>query len=158
MVSVLLWKWGAWCTATTSQGAPTLLQLFKRYISQEQYICKKRFAKFYLSPNHPIFAPSILFERSQSECFLLNLVPMQISLTVNGTGGLATQPKTSKQTKLWKVYLHLLHFLLTGFWKEKSNIISGLSNRNSSEKNICQGLLTTVLLLWLFFILQLQKS
>ena len=133
------------------------LQLYSNS-SKDIFLKNNIFAKFYLSQNHPIFAPSILFERSQSECFLLNLVPMQISLTVNGTGGLATQPKTSKQTKLWKVYLHLLHFLLTGFWKEKSNIISGLSNRNSSEKNICQGLLTTVLLLWLFFILQLQKS
>ena len=68
----------------------------------------------------------ILFGGSQSECFFVEF-GLQITFPVNRMEGLPTQPKTSKQTKLSKVYLHLLHFPLAGFLKEKANV-SELSN------------------------------
>ena len=106
-----------------------------KYIAGEEYmqvVCKS------LHLSCPVFVHLIFSKKKSIRMFSVEF-GMQIGFRVSRMEGLPTQPKTSKQTKLWKVYLHLLHFLLPGVLKRENLKYEYLI------WNICQQYLTNKL-------------
>ena len=106
-----------------------------KYIAGEEYmqvVCKS------LHLSCPVFVHLIFSKKKSIRMFSVEF-GMQIGFRVSRMEGLPTQPKTSKQTELWKVYLHLLHFLLSRVLKRENLKCEYLI------WNICQQYLTNKL-------------